>query len=334
MKIQNKFVKIRTNNRNVETHNYICDDYITNINLSQFADNLENFSTYSFNKVIYYCCLKFDTPVEMENAEFTDFDVCIHNQSYNVTGAKDRCNATYIYNSSDRLTLTTDLNENVDINDYLGKKVMSIGFFNSNYDGETLDAQMLAFLDVSDYNIIISEDEKLVVIRSDDFITNMECIGYEYPYHLAPFHRIGDDGEGILTRLYSIGFGSTKDVMREEFLLDENEITITKTNNNFSFYIKTGEEHTIYPSQNLYSGTGRYPMKEYQFVELYPHQSLHPSNRYYPMKANVKYIIFKYKFCYFDWEDNLIDMNKTYTMNFYSPTIGLIKILNKIERRS
>lgn len=334
MIIQNKFVKIKTNAKAVDTHNYICDQYIKNINLSQFANNIEDFANYNMNKILYYCCIKFDTPVELENASFTDFDVAIRNQSYNVSGAKDRCNATYIYNSAINLTKTTDINENVNINDYTNKKIVSIGFFNSNFENESFNPQLLAYLDVSDYSIIITENEKLVITRSDDFITNMETVGFDFPMHLAPFFQTADDGEPVFARLYSIGFGTSKGKMREEYKLDDDEISIEKTNTSFSFFIKTGEEHTLYPSINLYSSNGKYPMKAYQFVEGYPTENIYPSNSKYPLRSNVKYIIFKYKLCHLDYEDNLIDLNTTYTMNYYSPKLGLLKINNKLERRN
>jgi hypothetical protein len=338
MILSNKFINITTNTKNIKSHNYIFDRYLKYVNLSQFAspDGL-TFSRMNRRKIPYTCYIKFDTPIaDWENAVYTDFDACIQNQSHNVTGKNNMCNATFIYNSSDSFLNIN--NEPIDINDYVGRKITALGFANYMYEGQVFSPEILAYIDVSEYNITITENEVIVITRSDDFTTNMDCVGIDYPRHLAPYSEVHEDSDASYTpvyaRLYSIGFGSTKGYMREEYKLDDDEITINVTDTDFEFWLKTGEKYTIYPSQNSYPSSNKYPMKEYQFIEKYPSVNSYPSTSKYPMRANVKYIIFKYMLCYYDsYEEELVDINQTYTMNLYSPLIAYFKVRSKIERR-
>ena len=345
MILSNKFVNIQTKKQNIESHNYIYDRYLEFVNKSQFkTSNNEDLDKYNVKKMASKCLLKFDTPIiDYENTSYEDFDAGIYMQSYNVSGKNNQCNVTYIYNSTDSFVDATDPNTNLDINNYVGKKVTAIGFCNNWYENTGVEQyeykpDMLAFLDVSEYNIEITEDEKIVITRSDDFSSNMECDGIDFPKHLAPYYMYSyaedTDMSPIYARLYSVGFGTSKGIMQEEYKLDGNEIEIEKTNTDFSFWIKTGEKRTIYPKVTLHPSNSRYPMKEYQFVEQYPTTTFMPSNNRYPMKSNVKYIIFKYKLCYYNYEQELIDMEDEYTMNYYSPLIAYFHVRNKIGRRT
>jgi len=345
MILSNKYIKIQTNKQNVVSHNYIFDKYLEFVNKSQFKTEInEELDRYNQKKIAGYCMLKFDEPiVDYQNITYEDFDAMIYMQSYNVSGKNNQCNCTYIYNSSDSFTSVDNPNENLDINDYVGHKVTALAFSNGWHDRDegghyTYNPDILAYIDVSEYNITITQDEKIVITRSDDFASNMYCDGIDFPKHLAPYYMYSyaddTDESPIYARLYSIGFGASRGIMQEEYKLDNNEIEIEKTDTDFSFWLKTGEKRTIYPKTTLHPSNRRYPMKDYQYIEQYPGVNLHPSNSRYPMKANAKYIIFKYKLCYYNYEQELIDMENEYTMSYYSPVIAYYKVKNKIERRT
>ena len=346
MILSNKFIKIQTNKQNVTSHNYIFDRYLEFVNKSQFkTSNNTDLDKYNQKKIAKYCLVKFDEPItDYTTITYEDFDAMIYRQSYNVTGKDNQVNCTYIYNSADYFSSVYDPNTHLDINDYVGHKVTALAFSNGWYDYDEIQEQstynpdILAYIDVSEYNIVIAQDEKMIITRSDDFTSNMQCDGIDFPKHLAPYymysHAEDTDESPIYARLYSIGFGASRGIMQEEYTLDDNEIVIDKTDTDFSFWIKTGEKRTIYPSLSLQPRNNRYPMKDYQYIEQYPSTTFLPSNSRYPMKSNVKYIIFKYKLCYYNYNEELVDMEDEYTMSYYSPIIAYFKVKNKIERRT
>lgn len=334
--VKNKYVKIQNGNKEVTVHNHIYDKYLEYVNKSQFLD--ADFLRNNERKNISGCYIKLDEPiVDINNIVYTDFDLCIREKSTKVTGNKHGCNILYNFDSSYSITKAEDRGyaDNIDLSEYEGRKIMALAFLN-------FPLEPLAFVDTSEFNIYIVEDESLVVLREDVFSTNMECLGIDFPYHLATpnkFYKqqVSETGwiaTEIHGRLYSIGFGSIKGRMRKEYKLDNNEIEINKTDTSFSYNLKTGEKLTVYPRTNLYAGSGKYPLAEYSEREIQPSTFLHPTNGKYPLKANVRYIIHKYELCTEDINNNIIHLNQFYTMNLPSTYIGLFTVRTTTERRN
>lgn len=336
IKVQNKYVKILNGEKEVVVHNYIYDTYLEYVHNSQLLD--QYFIQNNAKKRISGCYLKLDEPItDFENAVYTDFDLCIREKNSTTTGNKNSCDIIYNFDSSYSITDAQDMGyaDNIDLEEYIGKKITAIGFFNA-------EPKHMAFVDTTDFNIYITEEQSLVILREDVFSTNMECIGVDFPYHLAPTNKWYKQrtsptnyyGTEIFARLYSIGFGSTKGIMRQEYKLDDEEIIINKTNTSFNFSMKTGEKITIYPHTALYCGNGKYPLAEYSEREILPQLSLYPASNKYPLKANVRYIIYKYELCTHDANSNIVHLNEFYTMNIFSNYIGLFVVETKTERRN
>jgi hypothetical protein len=334
--VQNKFIKIKNGNNEVVVHNYIFDKYLEYINSSQFLD--ENFLSNNSLKRIDFCFIKLDEPIRnIDNMVYTDFDLCIRNKHRKTVGNKNGCNTTYNFDSAYSLTTAEGMGyrDRIDISEYKNRKIVALGFFN-------FSREVLAYVDTSDFNINIIEDQSIIVIREDECSSNMECVGIEFPYHLLPTEKYykqqisetGYIGTQIHARLYSIGYGISKGIMSEEYKLDNNEVQINKTETNFSFSIKTGDKTTSYPRNSIHPSNKKYPVTYYIKKELYPSTNNYTSNAKYPLRSNVKYIIYKYELITYDTNDNIIHLNKFYTMNYASSYIGLCEVRTKIERRN
>jgi hypothetical protein len=334
--INNKYLKIKSGNKEVVTHNRIFDKYLEHVNLSQFEGT--DFLKHNGRKKIDAVYIKLDEPItDFDNITYRDFDLCIRSQDSSTTGNKFGCNIIYIFDSIYSCTEAQyrGYSHNVDLSDYQGKKITGLGFMN-------FSTELLAYADTTDYNIFINPEQALMIIREDEFKTNMECVGVEFPYHLAPtnktyWQRISSTsyaGNMYEARLYSIGYGTAKNRMINEYKLDDNEIIVDITNTDFSFALKTGEKRTLFPKASLYAGSSKYPLPRYTDRELQPKTILHPSNNKYPLSSNVKYIIYKYQIVVEDANDSTQRIVLGYyTMNYASDYIGACTVKTKTERR-
>lgn len=333
--VQNKFIKIQNGINEVIVHNYIFDRYLEHIHNSQFLD--DSFLNHNSGKNISVCYIKLDEPItDIDNIQYTDFDLAIREKNSNTVGNKNGCTITYNFDSEYSITLAKDSGyaKNIDLTEYAGRKITALAFMNFR--------QPLAFVDTSEFNINIIEDQSIMIVREDECTSNMECVGIDFPYHLLPTGKIywqqisetGYIGTQIFARLYSVGFGTSKGKMLEEYKLDDNEIQINRADTSFSFSLKTGEKRTLYPSSRTYAGSHKYPIAYYTDREIHPSISNYTSSRKYPLRANVKYIIYKYELTTFDKDNNIIHLNQFYTMNLPSLYIGLCEVKTKTERRN
>lgn len=334
--VQNKFIKIQNGINEVIVHNYIFDKYLEYIHNSQFLD--ENFLENNNSKSISGCYIKLDEPItDIDNIQYTDFDLCMREKNINTIGNKNGCTITYNFDSEYSITLAEQggYAQNIDLTEYAGRKITALAFMN-------LSREPLAFVDTSEFNINIIEDQSIIIVREDQCESNMECVGIDFPYHLLPTEKyykqqISETGymaTQIHARLYSVGFGTSKGKMLEEYKLDDDEVQINKADTSFSFSLKTGEKRTLYPSSRTYAGSHKYPVAYYTDREIHPSISNYTSSRKYPLRANVKYIIYKYELTTYDRDNNIIHLNQFYTMNLPSLYVGLCEVKTKTERRN
>ena len=346
--INNKILKIKAGNQEIITHNLILDAYIKHVNLSQFVD--EDYIKHNDRKFIYACFIKLDTPItDISNIQSTDFDLCMTYKTYTTTGNKFGCNIVYDFDSSYSCTTADRVGilEKIDLTPYEGKKITGFGFGNIisfDYEHQTGTSEILAFADTSQFSINMVTDQILDVTREDEFKTNMEYIGNNFPYHLAPSGRTytqqippykDEEITNIYARLYSVGYGAIKGIMLNEYRLDNNEVEIKKTDNDFSFTIKTGEKRTAYPLTTSYARSSKYPLPRYANRQMWLKENIHPSSSKYPMYANTRYIIYKYEIYTNDATDNTHRIVLGYyTMNYPSEYLGLCTVKTKTERRN
>ena len=150
---------------------------------------------------------------------------------------------------------------------------------------------LYACLDVSNYNIFVLEDEDIYIARKDIITTESECIGYDYPIHLMPtgdiqnaiYNSVSEDYEPLYANLYSIGFSKSKGLLDEEYIIGQDIDIDILDDTKFGFKLLKGENETIYPQNNLYTGNDIYPLPPYSRKELFPKNTLFPNNNLFPM---------------------------------------------------
>lgn len=322
MRIGNKYVQIKQGNKTYTKKNMILDTMINKIFLSQISP------TYNKQVEIKSCGIKFDTPLENLNyysvLNSNDFDVVLTTRNYDVV-TREKLFKNKSVRSSDNITI----NYNFSVDGYfvyegtthnaeeferfVGRKITAIGFGNENLN-------FLAVVDVSDMNIIINQNEKLEIYRTDIYQSDAKCIGFDYPLHLvnnnAKYNAKYQTGttyieEYTQARLYSIGLGNKEGLMESEHIIDisEEEVGYNYINIDFSELIKVGH----YPSEDLFPG-------------------------FYPTMDNSKYLILKYQLCKIDYLDNITPLDEYYTMSYkydlsqYEGETKNISFTLKIER--
>lgn len=356
VKISNKFVKINNGKKEVVRNNYIMNRYIRNVRDSQIISYNQGEPDYTRLKYaneyknLARVYIKFDEEIDYSNDELvspSDYDIYIKSTNSVTTGSSKSANRTYIYNAKIECYSTSGSTK-VDIQDYVGKKITSLGFVNDSVS-YAVPHELKAYIITTDYDIQIIEGENLIITRSDDFITNMECDGAEFPLHLAYTDEktkltrtIGSQTityyRPVYSRIYSIGYGTQKGKMLNEKKIDENEATARAVSGTKEYIeiqpFESGDKITLYPSSSLYSSTSIYPVREYQIVEQYLNEVFYPSGNIYPLKSNPKYTIIKYQLFTFDYDGNFVPLDKYYTMNLANDYIGTYRIRLYYERRT
>lgn len=306
MKIKNEYIKIEVGNKTYIKKNMILNKYLNKIFQSQINPS------FTLNSNITKCYLKLDTPLEN-----ISYDSELSGDVFEVnigmaTGTIERDNQIYERNStknndsiivSYRFASDGDFQYKEygfwhngtqnDFNVFNGRKITNIGFGNSG---------VYAVVDVSDLNIILNGNEKLIISRVDLYQSDAICEGFNYPLHLvnftAKYNANFDSYTGKETcevaQLYSIGLGNIPGIMVNEHIIDyESEDVIIGDNNitiNFNEFIKK----SIYPSENLF-----------------------PSNSLFMKEDNTKYLILKYRMLRIESvHDEKTYLDEYYTMNY------------------
>lgn len=304
MIVKNEYVQIQVGDKTYTKKNMILDKYLKKIFESQINPSFLSFS------YIYNCYLKLDTPLENisydSELDGFDFDITLNNgltQGSLIQREKLFLNNSIKTNSNILMTYKFTSDGDFQYNNFMergkknefdrfnGRKITAIGFGNSG---------IYAVVDVSDLNIIINSDEKIIITRVDLFQSDAICNGFDYPLHLVNFtanynsyfNNMSGELNCVIAQLYSIGLGNKLGLMEDEQIIDFEEVEIGDTN------IQIDYQDTI-------------------SVGIYPSENLYPSDTLYPKKDNSKYLILKYRLGKIDYHtDEITYLDEYYTMNY------------------
>lgn len=331
MKFENKYIKIKTKTKEVTLHNYIYDRYLALFSQSQYENShkLENLNN---SKSLYLCFIKFENQLEdITNATINDFDISLEKTVVNTVGNSNSVSTSYTYSNSENKVYDFKKQQYQSMSNYTGRKITALAFGNNN---------IMSCVDTSNYDIRITKDEMFAVVRKDIMTTDGECEGIEYPLHLASASNIYQMLESeainvpVWAKLYSIGFGRTKGNIDDEYIIGKEIEVIKESDTVFGFNLLKGFQQSIYPKNNIYTGSKLYPLPEYIQKEVYPSLKMYCGNGKYPLKSNYKYIIYKFRLYYIDsMSDQLINLDQYYTLSYLETKAkGLFEIKTKIER--
>lgn len=340
MKVKNEYVKVKSGNKQHVFKNYIYDSY-----LKLFSDNQkEVYSQIAIVEDVYTdligCVIKVDTPLEdYKNATISDFDFEIVRKDVNVTGNSKKVSTVYNYNSSIGVH-TVGGYKGINLEDYDGKNITAIGFYGRKSFLSITDHILYACVDTSFHTIKINHSEGIDITREDIVSSNAECDGIEYPLHLAPVltrvYDTEDEYKGLLAKvravLYSVGFGTIKGEMQEEFVIGKDAEIATINDTMYGVVMKNPISTGIFPKDDLFPGDSLYPIQPEYKSTVYPQEkNVFPSDRLYPLQSGYNYIIFKYRL-YYNALHNIKYLDEYYTMSYAHNPKGIFTITNRIER--
>ncbi len=328
MIVKNDYVKIKTMNKEYTLHNYIYDEYLKRIAMRQY-ENQDNISEIRNSLKLYRVYIKLDESFEsITEKTKNDFNLAVYGSMIQ-NGNSQTIEIIYDYNCSDKL-VDIKTNEIVNIKGYANRKITALGFGNDD---------ILAVLDLSSYSIYVPADAHLTFTRKDIIATDSICVGYKYPVHLALTTRdyvsINDPtGEHLYekdAKLFSIGFGRVKNSLDEEFVIGKDVELVKKSDTSYSFNLKVDTDRNIYPFVSRYCKSTMFPTAPNFKREIHPMSNLYTGTRM-PMISNYKYIIYKFRLCYWDRGCVFHWLDEYYTMNLANQSKGLFEIVTKIER--
>lgn len=221
MKIQNQLVSIKNGNKEINFTNLILNSY-----LNLFRDSCLNFK----DKDLKYCLINFNKTnnITIDSIEMNfnlvleaNFQDMLENISSSVIINK------YYYKDE-------FLGEEARWKDFEGQAIKELGFATRNE--ETGKYTLYAYLNVSEYNIIVQKSQPIVISRIDKIQSDMETWSpskeIKGPYHLSMRGLLEYSGltyVQTIPKLYSIGFGNSPEVMEKEFLAKD--LTFIKNKN-------------------------------------------------------------------------------------------------------
>lgn len=256
MKIKNEYVKIKLGKKEHTFTNLILDNYI-----DLYADSFLNFK----NKALSSCFIKFDIPQFVDiNSKTMEYDLVL-NSNFS--------NTIEIY-TENMITNNYTFNEKVsgfpDITDFKGHRIVGLGFGTYEYSKtkEKNIANIYAYLDVSNYNIYIQDEQNLIISRKDKITTDLEFYSdfedVKYPTHLTTRGTLevnGNEYNTIYSQLYSIGLGTLKHIPEKEITVDNFDIIRDGVG---IVRIRNAKDYAIYPSSTVYPSAEIYPRKKYK----------------------------------------------------------------------
>lgn len=333
MKFDNKYIKIKNGKKEITLHNYTYDRYLALFSKGQYTDNDDEIDYINTEKELFYCFIKFDDEIDdITSASISDFDISITRNSSNVIGNVNSVTARYDYMEIGGNVYDISNYEQTSLEEYVGRKITALGFGTS---------QIMSCVDTSNYNIRIFHNEVFAIFREDVLITDGEVSGIDLPLHLAPIsnrkHRVGisEHFVPVYARLYSIGLGTLKGQMAQEYIIGTDINIIVEDNTTFSFNLLKGTFPDLHPSTQLYAGIGIFPTPLYIKEEKHPQLNLYAGTNQHPLRSDFNYIIYKYKLYYYDPDfGGVIDLEEYYTLSYENHDAkGLFNIKTKIERR-
>lgn len=210
MKIENKEIGIKIGNKELKFTNMILNSY-----LNLFADSFINFK----NKDLPYCLLSFNTLNNItEYSTEMSYDLILEadfNKNIEVLSPTSIINKYYYRNPQ----------VGQEWESFAGQQILNIGF--ANYDYASSKYEIYAFLDVSNYNIIVQSGQPIIISRIDKITSDMNLWGNSYkikaPYHLSMRGMLNYEGMEYfrtIPKLYSVGFGVLPYTLNKEYLVE------------------------------------------------------------------------------------------------------------------
>lgn len=351
MKIENRYIRINNGKKVTKIKNHIVDNYLIYFAQRQYLSlsNAAAIADLTIDKLF----IKFDTIVD-DAEEPTSYDLILDG-SVVYTNSTSYVNATYYYRTSNLSNIDKDIDA------WTGHNIYYLGFGHEKEDGSYV---IYAYVDISEYAIYLDESGFLDIIR-DDMISS-DAICSNIPYHLAPLldNKIG--------QIYSIGLGFSEGDISEEFLIGDN-ISLVITGNlevepygGLSNYVFFPQFNDLYPSEEFcpsddemvainngyrltFGGTSDYT--QYPQNDVYPQDDIFPTQYYVndretvplttlaprtglvPLRTNYKYIIYKYRVCEYNGENEpLTQTDEYYTMSYSTTSKSQVTINVYYER--
>ena len=242
---------------------------ILNSYLNLFADSFIDFK----NKDLPYCLVNFNNTNNItEDSTEMDYDLILEadfNKNIEVLSPISIINKYYYR--------TPQVGQ--EWNSYIGKPIISIGFANYNY---TLNKYIIyAYLDVSNYNIIVQENQPIIISRIDKITSDMNLWAnsskIKAPYHLSMRGMLNYEGMEYfrtIPKLYSVGFGVLPYTLNKEYLVED--LTIQREN--------TG----IVKIQDVLEA-------QYRANTKYFNKDIYFNNDWYFQEPTYDYMIYKFK---------------------------------------
>lgn len=298
MRVSNEYVQVSLGKRVFTRKNMILNRYLQHLIDMQFKENEDLYGA-KFTGVIF----QLDTPKVVNKDDEIDY-YDRQEQKYNFTGELMDGDYTQSYTKKSVKLIQTYTQgtwyyiggeTHFGDEDYLvGHKLTGVGF--------DIAGHLMTWVDLSDMNIIIQEGEKLTISRVDNFSTDLEITGYNYPRHLTNLRKESYSDQNPITAvfLYSIGLGEDKDYMNKEYVIGQD---VTKVDEPLGFTL---------------------PITKETNSQIYTSEDLQPFSNIYPSEATDNYIIYKYKI----YKVVYVDDQRTYedTGKYY---LGSIKIQNE-----
>ncbi len=225
MKISNEFVRIRTGNKEKIFRNLILNNY-----LKLYADSFLQFK----DKTLNACLINFTHSNNInENSTAMQFDLAIFTDSRDIYQKNSPTEITTEYHYK-RDSLGIDIYLSTEYKKWFGAVIQDIGF--AHYDYGTQQYTLYAYLDVSNYNVVLQENQPLAVVRQDKVLSDYDFWSNS-PRVIAPYHLSADGFKDIkgfeafyyYPRLYSVGFGELPYALQKEYLTAE--LDIVQNNN-------------------------------------------------------------------------------------------------------
>ena len=317
MKIKNEDVTIKIGNKKMSFRNLILDNYI-----ELFRDSFLEFK----NKALKYCFIKFNTTQTINEKSTTmDYDIIMNCETYEIKQiyAGNTITNKYTYNKE----FVNDNNIIDTIKNHVGDKICGIGFGDLKVVEDEgaitiFEPVIYAFLDVSDYNIVVQEGQEIIISRIDKVSSDLLFFSpypvLKLPYHLSIEGYLATTGmeySEIVPKLESIGFGNLSNVMRDEIPAEQLNIT------------KEGiDTINIGPLTLKNEGKG-----------LYPSYNLYPSEDLYPQKSTPRWIIYKFRMYRIEYdrdtsEETWVPVGGYYYQSQYTEAFGKMNLKIKYER--
>ena len=278
-KIKNLSIDIKIGNKEYKFRNLILNKL-----LNSYAKSLiEEYNKGWCN--MDTCCIKF-SPLDInENLDLTssDFDICIFNTSKNAT--INNTSVTIKNVCSTENTFVYDYNEGApqeNLNYYAGKKIYVLGFTFTFAPGAGINA----ILDVSNYDIIIYENEILVITRIDEISSDSIFTSFDEKVlgfvHLAPEgidgilppQTLWNEDHTVSTTIYNNAYAKLEKVSFAN-KIGEHELEVDIGSNytvlNNIFTIKNVLcPKVIFPNPNLFPSTELYTLAQYyKYINLH-----------------------------------------------------------------